>query len=246
MTDDERWQTAVIREIRELAPRIKSFTLDLPRPIRFIAGQHADVRLTTEDGYEAIRSYSIASTPEGASRIELAIERLDNGEVSPFFHDVVLVSDEIEVRAPLGRHFIWRPADGGPLLLVGAGSGIVPLVAMLRHQHRTGPDLPVVLLASARRWEDLPFRDELLALHRERKGFALQLALTRDETSFSDVAVTHHRLDADVVEAALSRLPAPPSRVFVCGSTGFVDTAADAAVQAGVPAGSVRTERYGA
>ncbi len=123
-----RWQKARVTSIETSTPRIKSFALALEHPFEFFPGQHVDIRLTAEDGYVALRSYSIASSPDDTSRIELAIERLVDGEVSPFFHDIVVVGDEVEMRGPLGGHFILRPEDQGPILLIGGGSGVVPLV----------------------------------------------------------------------------------------------------------------------
>ena len=229
--------------IAALTSRIKSFVLAPPRPFPFRAGQHVDVRLTAPDGYRAVRSYSIASGPEDPGRIELAIEVLEGGEVSPFFHDVVVVGDVIELRGPLGGHFVWTVADGGPLLLVGAGSGVVPLVAMLRHRRVAGAGVPTVLLLSARGWDEVPFRDELLDLHGRGDGFALVLALTREAPRR---AGDHgRRVDAAMVAEALALLPAPPRHVFVCGSNPFVNAAADGALAAGVPAPAIRTERYG-
>src|SRR4051794_10754880 len=237
------WQKAVVAGIVRRTPRIKSFVLAPPRPFAFRAGQHVDVRLTAPDGYHAVRSYSIASAPENPDRIELAIELLEDGEVSPFFHEVVALGDEIELRGPLGGHFVWTVADGGPSLLVGAGSGVVPLVAMLRHRRAAASDVPAALLLSARGWEDVPFRDELLDLHDRRDGFALALALTREAPRR---AGDHgRRVDAAMVAEVLALLPGPPRRVFVCGSNPFVNAAADGAVTAGLPAPVIRTERYG-
>ena len=175
-----RWQTAAVVEIAIQTPRIKSFLLKPAEPFTFRSGQHVDLRLTAPDGYKAIRSYSIASAPEDAVWIELAIERLNEGEVSPFFHDVVAVGDEVEMRGPLGGHFVWSNEDVGPLLLIGGGSGVVPLVAMIRHRAATANRTPIVLMLSARKWGDIPFRDELLDLHSRKDGFTLVLTLTRE------------------------------------------------------------------
>jgi len=238
-----RWQTAVVSEIVPRTPRIKSFVFTLSRPFAFQAGQHVDIRLTAPDGYRAMRSYSIASTPGEASTIELAIEHLENGEVSDFFHDDVVVGDEIELRGPLGGHFVWSAADGGPLLLAGGGSGVVPLVAMLREREHEAPSLPVALVFSARSWDDVLYRDELLELADRRDGFSLLLTLTREAPRRpGDYG---RRIDAAIVNAALAELPAPPKYVFVCGSNPFVNAAADAAIVAGIPASKIRTERYG-
>ncbi len=137
-----RWQPAKITAIVSDTPRVKNFFFELSRPFSFRAGQHVDVRLTAPDGYQAERSYSIASAPEAQSSLELAIERLDDGEVSPFFHDVAAVGDDIELRGPIGGHFVWEVADGGPLLLLGGGSGAVPLMAMIRHRASQGSRHP--------------------------------------------------------------------------------------------------------
>ena len=154
-----RWQEAKIAAIMPDTPRVKSFLLAPSAPFPFRAGQHVDVRLTAPDGYQAERSYSIASAPEETAAIELAIERLDDGEVSPFFHDIAEVGDAIELRGPIGGHFVWDVVDGGPLLLLGGGSGVVPLMSMLRHRFaRAGA--PAVLLAHLGR-RHLPRRTAL-------------------------------------------------------------------------------------
>lgn len=237
------WQTAVVEEIIARTARIKSFALAPLQPFKFLAGQHVSVRLTASDGYRAMRSYSIASPPENPCRIELAIEHLEDGEVSPFFHEVVEVGDEIEFRGPLGGHFIWSKTDGGPLLLVAGGSGLVPLMAIIRHREAVARDLPVVLLLSARNWDDVLYRDELLTRHECRTGFTLALTLTREPPRRGiDYG---HRVDASIIVDVLRRLPRSPRHVFVCGTNSFVNAAVDGAIAAGIPASIIRTERYG-
>ncbi len=239
-----QWQGAVIREIVELTPRIKSFQLAPAKPFPYMAGQHVDVRLTAPDGYRAMRSYSIASAPENPNVIELAIERLDDGEVSSFFHEVAAVGDTIELRGPLGGYFLW-PGDGPePLLLVGGGSGVVPLAAMVRHRRASGESRPVTLLYSARTWNDLIFRDELIELDARNDGFRLIVTLTREApVRTGDYG---RRIDTALIAETLTRLPAPPERVYVCGANAFVNVAADGVVAAGIPPANVLTERYGA
>jgi ferredoxin-NADP reductase len=238
------WQPASITAIVRQTSRVSSFFLAPTHPFAFEAGQHVDVRLTAPDGYQAERSYSIASSPGGAADpIELAIERLDEGEVSPYFHDVAVLGDSIELRGPIGGHFVWKPEDGGPLLLLGGGSGVVPLMSMLRHRAARGSTLPALLLVSARQWDDILFREELLALQDRRDGLILSFALTRDRVRRP--GDFERRIDAGMVAALLKRLPAPPSRVFVCGANPFVSAAADAAIEAGLDAALIRTERYG-
>ena len=237
------WQEAKIAAIMPDTPRVKRFLLAPSAPFLFRAGQHVDVLLTAPDGYQAERSYSIASAPEQTAAIELAIERLDDGEVSPFFHDVAEVGDAIELRGPIGGHFVWDVKDGGPLLLLGGGSGVVPLMSMLRHRTAVGSRVPALLLFSSRTWEDVIFRDELLALDARNDGFQLALALTRDQPRRpSDFG---RRVDAAMVAELVGRLPGPPKHVFVCGGNPFVEAASQGAIEAGVAPSMIRTERYG-
>jgi ferredoxin-NADP reductase len=237
------WQSAVVTEIVARTPRITSFFLTPAAPFAFVAGQHVDVRLTAPDGYRAMRSYSIASAPEDAASIELAIERLDDGEVSPFFHDVVQSGDAIELRGPLGGYFVWPDANDGPLLLVGGGSGVVPLVSMIRHRRATHDARPVTLLYSVRSNADALYRDELVALDAQNDGFRLVMTLTREAPSRpGDYG---RRVDAAMMTEVLAGMPSAPARVYVCGANAFVNAAADGAVAAGVEASSVLTERYG-
>ncbi|KKB77814.1 oxidoreductase [Devosia soli] len=238
-----RWQEARITRIVPRTKTLSSFFFLPPEPFTHRAGQHVDVRLTAPDGYTAQRSYSIASAPDTGPEIELAIDRLDDGEVSPFFHDVAQAGDDIELRGPLGGHFVWSPANGGPLLLVGGGSGVVPLLAMVRQGFREKSEARVVLLFSARTAAEAPFLDELLAIEREWPNFTLRLALTRDTPSrASDYG---RRIDGPIISETIRTFGAAPKHVFICGSNAFVNVAADRAVEAGLPAEIIRTERYG-
>ncbi|RWM07331.1 MAG: oxidoreductase [Mesorhizobium sp.] len=237
------WQTATISRVEKRTPRVTSFWFQPSRPFTHLAGQHVDVRLTAPDGYQARRSYSIASAPEAGAGVELAIERLDDGEVSPFFHDVAEVGDEIELRGPLGGHFIWEVSDGGPILLVGGGSGVVPLMAMVRHRASQKSAAPIALVLSARVWDEVIFRDELIGLDDRRDGFDLVLTLTREQARRP--ADYSRRVDAKMMAQAMERLPKAPRLAYVCGSNAFVSAAAEALIDAGVPSGLIRTERYG-
>ncbi|WP_217571162.1 ferredoxin reductase [Mesorhizobium sp. GbtcB19] len=237
------WQAATIARIEKRTPRVTSFWFKPSRPFTHLAGQHVDIRLTAPDGYQARRSYSIASAPQAGAAVELAIERLDDGEVSPFFHDVAAVGDEIELRGPLGGHFIWEDSDGGPILLVGGGSGVVPLMAMVRHRTQRNAAVPVALVFSARVWDEVIFRDELIGLDDRRDGFDLVLTLTREPARRP--ADYSRRVDAHMMAQAIERLPKAPRLAYVCGSNAFVSAAAQALIDADVPAGIIRTERYG-
>lgn len=240
------WREAKIQRIASLTPRIKSFFLDVPQLASQLAshraGQHLDVRLTAPDGYAAQRSYSIASAPR-VGPVELIIEKLDNGEVSPFFHDIAEVGDSIEVRGPLGGHFVWRPADGGPLLLIAGGSGIAPLMAMVRAWAAEPTTTPVLLLCSARTAADLPFHAELLALEATRPGFTFVAVTTRERPP--RLVDRGRRLDAGAIADVLGDWNNAPRHVFVCGANRFVEAVANGLVDADVPATRIKTERYG-
>jgi ferredoxin-NADP reductase len=231
----------VIERIERRTPRVASLFLRAALE-RSLAGQHVDVRLTAPDGYQAQRSYSIASAP-GEPLIELAVERLDDGEVSPYFVDVAQPGDVIEVRVPLGGHFIWREVDGGPLLLVAGGSGVAPLMAMLRHRARAAPETDALLVYSARTWEELIFRDELLRAAERDPHFRLVITTTR--AARHRPADLERRLDRHVLRDVLAEWGTSPSRTYVCGSTPFVEAVANALVDEGVAPDRVWTERYG-
>jgi ferredoxin-NADP reductase len=238
------WQKATIMGIERRSRTVSSFFFRPERPFDFLAGQHVEVRLTAPDGYQARRAYSIASAPMTGDVIELGIEKLENGEVSPYFHEVAEIGDDVELRGPIGGHFIWREEEGGPLLLVGGGSGVVPLLSIVRHRARTGSAAPILLLFSARTRADMPFIEELEGIAAKAGGLQLVETLTRETPANPDVF--SRRIDAAMIADCLKRLPGSPLRVYVCGSNGFVNTAADGVIAAGVPAEIVRTERYGA
>ena len=223
-------------------PRIKSFFFALPQPPSFVPGQHMDVRLVAPDGYEAQRSYSIASAPERTEALELAIERLQDGEVSPFFHDEVRAGDEIDLRGPIGGHFMWSVNDGGPLLLIGGGSGVVPLASMIRHHAAQASDVPVTLVASGRTASDLLYLDELRAYAAAQRGFALIATVTREAPAEGDLR--SGRIDRALLAQALAE-SIPPFRTFVCGSNAFVETVTQALLDLNVAPDRIRTERYG-
>jgi ferredoxin-NADP reductase len=236
-----RWQEARIARIAPLTPRIVQVELEAPIPAHR-AGQHLDVRLTAPDGYQAQRSYSICSAP-GAPRVALAIERLEDGEVSPYFHEVAEPGDTFEVRGPIGGHFVWREQDGGPLLLVAGGSGIAPLVAIARHRAATARGLPTLLVYSARTWDDLAFRDELIAMEADDPAFRIAITTTRGPK----VREQDHerRLDRALTAELLAGWGGTPRHVYVCGSNGFVEAATAGLLALGVPPSHIRTERFG-
>ena len=218
---------------------VRTLHLDVPNWPGHRAGQHKDVRLTAEDGYQAERSYSIASAP--GNGLAITVERLENGEVSPYLVDVARDGDRVEVRGPIGGYFVWDGDEPEPVLLVGGGSGVVPLMAMARQRARVGSTTPMKLLLSSRTIDDVIYREELDAL--EGNGFEVVHTLTRSQppgwTGYS------RRIDPDLLaEVAWPASESP--RVYVCGSTRFVDAAADGLLQIGYNARWIRTERFGA
>jgi glycine betaine catabolism B len=225
------WQNAHITRIEPRSPRVKSFFFGLAEPIAFRPGQHVLLRLTAPDGYRAQRSYSIASAPGPgrAEELELAIERLDDGEVSPFMHDVAQVDDEIELGGPIGGHFNWAPEDGGPVLFIAGGSGVAPFMSMLRLRAALRSQVPATLIFSARAREDLLFFDELSTLASD-DGFSLMVALTRETAAHPFRA---GRIDAAFIAAIIAAMEAPLRHALICGSNPFVETASEGAIAAG-------------
>ena len=246
------WQTAVIERITPETPRARTYTLRLSEPRPFRAGQHYDVRLTAPDGYQAQRSYSIASAPppdgSPAPRIDLTIELIPDGEVSPYFHEVVQPGDTIEVRGPIGGPFTWSPDDHpdrscNPLLLLAGGSGIVPIRSIMAHREAVAPDVPTLLLYSARSPADIIYRPWLDCPDRRRANAVIRYTLTRQPpagwTGYS------RRIDSDMLQECIRRLDDAVPLCYACGPAGFVETAADALIALGIPDQRIRTERFG-
>jgi len=236
------WQIATVSAIRAETPDVSSYTLRLPAWRAHRAGQHYDVRLTAADGYQAQRSYSIASPPSREGEVDLTVERIADGEVSPYFHDVLQVGDQVEMRGPIGGYFVWEPSLGGPLLLVAGGSGVVPLMAMLRERAAADPKPMAVLIHSSRTYDDVIYRDELASLAVNDGGLKVIQTLTRSQppgwTGYD------RRIDRQMLAEAIAAAGAQPL-TYICGPTLLVEAAANALVELGVPPAQVRTERFG-
>ena len=236
------WQIGTVREIRPETAKVKSFTFSLPEWMRHRAGQHYDLRLTAPDGYRAQRSYSIASAPERESAIDLTIERVDDGEVSTFLHETVIVGDRVELRGPIGGYFVWDATQRGPLLLIAGGSGVVPMMSMLRHRAAARSGVPARLLVSSRTIDDVIYRAELDQLASRRDGLEVFHTLTRAQPAgWTGYA---RRID-DAMLAEVARPSAKDALAFVCGPTAFVETAATGLERAGFAATRIKTERFG-
>ena len=235
------WTLGEVVELIDETPRVRSIVLDVPRWMGHRAGQHVDVRLTAEDGYQAQRSYSIASAPED-QRLALTVEGLPDGEVSSYLVGELRAGDMLELRGPVGGYFVWEADMGAPLLLVAGGSGIVPLMSMLRHRDASGAQVGAKLLYSSRSWEDVIYRDELERLASATRGPEVVHTLTRSQPSgWTGYA---RRVDGQMLSETAWPASGMPS-AFVCGPTPFVESVAAALVLLGYPTTSVRTERFG-
>jgi ferredoxin-NADP reductase len=233
------WQLADVLEIVDETPRVRSFVLRCPSWPGHLAGQHVDVRLTAEDGYQAQRSYSIASAPED-EHLVLTVERLEQGEVSPYLFDVLGPGDRLELRGPIGGYFVWQESLGGPLLLLAGGSGIVPLRCMLRHHSATHSPVPARLLYSSRSVAEVIYRKELEQLNSSQ--VEILFTLTR---KWPEGWNGHRRRIDEELLREISWSPSERPLVYVCGPTAFVERAADLLVAVGHDPGRIRTERFG-
>jgi ferredoxin-NADP reductase len=230
-----------VREVVVETPRVRTFVLDVPGWPGHLPGQHVELRLTGDDGSQAHRVYSIASAPE-STRVSLTIEHIEQGEVSPYLVGDVRPGDRFELRGPFGRFFVWTVADGGPLFLIAGGTGLVPLMAMLRHRAAAGSRVPAVLLYSSRTFDDIIYRDELDSLAARGDGLAVVHTLTRGQPAGWSGGT--QRIDAGM----LVRSGFPPTErphVYICGPTSLVESAARLLVALGHEAGRIKTERFG-
>ncbi len=235
------WRTATVREIIEETPRVRSLSLDIPDWPGHRPGQHVDIRLTSDDGYQAQRSYSIASAPEAAELL-VTVERIEEGEVSPYLSSEVIVGDKFELRGPIGGHFVWSAFMTEPLFLVAGGSGVAPLMAMLRHRAAAGNKNPALLVYSSRSFDDIIYRKELAALAARSDGLKVVHTLTRQQPA--GWTGEKKRIDPEM----LSRVgfsPKEQPRIFICGPTQLVESAARALIELGHDAGLIKTERFG-
>lgn len=236
------WQSVRVEQVVVENYRVKTFTLGSSYWGSFRPGQHVRLRLTAPDGYQAQRSYSIASAPETEGVFDLTVELVPGGEVSQYLHDTVVPGDELEVRGPIGGPFTWTKEVGGPLFLIGGGSGIVPLMSMLRHRLRSAADVAVALLYSSRSLEDIIYREELDRIADTSSGVNVIHTLTRSQPhSWTGKS---RRIDQGMLEKTLGVLQDVP-HAYVCGPTPLVESIADHLVTLGVPPERIRTERFG-
>ena len=239
------WQIASVQGIRPETAKVKSFTLALPAWMRHRAGQHYDIRLTAEDGYQTQRSYSIASEPERAGEVDITVERISDGEVSTYLHDVLIPGDRIEVRGPIGGYFVWEALMNEPLLLIAGGSGVVPLMSMIRHRAAAGAQNPTSLLYSSRNFEDVIYYDELEKLRSANNGASgLNIFHTLTRTQPSDWKGYARRIDQEMLRDVVQPL-GKNVKVYICGPTLLVESAANTLVKIGIRSNQIKTERFG-
>jgi len=231
----------VVESVRRETPRVTTLALRVPGWPGHLPGQHVDVRLTSEDGYQAQRLYSIASAPE-TPLVELTVERIEDGEVSPYFVGEVRAGDRFELRGPIGGHFVWTVERGGPLFLIAGGSGVVPLMAMLRHRALAGSRVPAVLLYSSRTLADVIYRAELEQLAAAAAGLRVVHTLTREKPA--GWTGDTRRIDRAMLEDA-GFPPSERPQVFICGPNGLVEMAGQMLVELGHDPELVKTERFG-
>ncbi|HEU0246536.1 MAG TPA: ferredoxin reductase [Gaiellaceae bacterium] len=235
------WALGEVTELIDETSRVRSIVLDVANWPGHRAGQHVDVRLTAEDGYQAQRSYSIASAPED-SHLAITVELLPDGEVSSYLFGELRRGDQLELRGPIGGYFVWEASRGGPLQLVGGGSGIVPLMSMLRHREAAGASVGARLVYSSRSWDDVIYRDELQGLSGGSNGPEVFHTLTRSQPpGWTGYA---RRVDGAMLSETAWPASSSPT-AFICGPTPFVESVASALVLLGYPATSVKTERFG-
>jgi ferredoxin-NADP reductase len=236
------WLPATVAAIRAETPRVKTITFDVPRWSGHLAGQHVDIRLTAEDGYQAQRSYSIASPQGDGAKLELTVENVNDGEVSPFLLEVLAVDDVIELRGPIGGYFTWRPKQPGPLMLVAGGSGVVPLMSILRTRAMAGDRTPTRVLYSSRTAADIIYREEMAQFARADDGATIVHTLTRTQPTGWD----GERGRIDLAMLRRHCWPAAQNPIaFVCGPTPFVEAVANALVTLDYPPDRIKTERFG-
>jgi ferredoxin-NADP reductase len=235
------WRVAEVAQVVPETPRVKTLVLAVPGWPGHRPGQHVDVRLTGEDGSRAQRSYSIASAPE-SPHLALTVERIDEGEVSPYLVDDVQPGDGFEVRGPIGGYFVWTADLGGPLLLIAGGSGVVPLMAMLRHRATVRSPVPAVLLYSSRTLEDAIYREELDRMAANADGLTVVHTLTRRQPAGWTGGAS--RIDGPML-ADVGFAPRDRPRIFICGPTGLVESAAQLLVGLGHEPSLIKTERFG-
>ncbi|KAA1303370.1 MAG: oxidoreductase [SAR202 cluster bacterium] len=240
---EKPWRVATVTAVKIASTRVKLFTLELPSGGNFKAGQHYDVQLTAPDGYQAQRSYSLASSPGDTDLIEIAIELIDDGEVSSYFHHSVEPGQRIEIRGPIGGHFTWKPSHTKSSIFIAGGSGIAPIISMLRHRYAVKNNSPAVLLFSVRTEDDILYREELESMSDNDPSLQVVTTITR-ETSKDWIGNTR-RIDRNMIDSTLVNTGVTPESAYVCGGSGFVESMANTLLDIGLDFKQIHIERFG-
>lgn len=239
MSNASDWRIATVAKIVDETPTVKTFTFTMPSSVEHMAGQHYEVRLTAEDGYQAARLYSAASVANGSNELELTIALLADGEVSPYLHEHVTVGDKIEIRGPLGKFFIWQPSMPEAIFMIGGGSGVVPLRCILQTHQQANATTPITLLYSARSFDDIIYKQELLA-----PNMPVTITLTGQSPPVDWTGHTG-RISFALLEEVLVTLPTTARPIcYVCGMTPFVEAIANALLTMGIPPARIKAERF--
>lgn len=233
---NNQWHAAKVVKIVEETPNVKTFSFELPYPANHVAGQHYELQLTAENGYQAARPYSAASTAKNMPLLELTIQRVPDGEVSPYVYDSLEIGDEVEIRGPFGKFFVWDDSITEPVLLVGGGSGVVPLRSMLESHQASGSETQMHLVYSARTYDDIIYKDAMLT--------SKETTITLTQNTSKDWKGATGRIDAALLKKALDTYESTPV-CFVCGMSSFVGAISDALQSIGVPMENIKTERFG-
>ena len=234
--NNSTWFQSNVKEIITETPTVKTFVLELPHDVSHLAGQHYEIRLTSEDGYQAARLYSAASPANSVKTLELTVALLTNGELSPYLHEYIKVGDQLEIRGPLGKFFVWNPEDTSPVLLIAGGSGVVPMRCILNAHHDSGSKTDISVLYSARSFEEIIYKDELVDQPN------IQITLT--DNIPDEWRGLKGRIDINTLKQSLEAMGSSPL-CYVCGSTPFVEAMADSLLSLGVPSERIKTERFG-
>jgi len=229
------WLVATVEKISIESPMVKSYFFRMPQPVNHLAGQHYELRLTAENGYQAARLYSAAAASDGSTLLQLSIMDVVDGEVSPYIFKQLKVGDEVEIRGPFGKYFVWSPEETRPILLVGGGSGVVPMHSMLSSHQKSGTTTPMKLLYSARHYDDILFKDDFLS------SDDVIITLTQEQSK--DWTGNTGRINSEMLSKVLEGLTSP--LCYICGMSPFVDAVSNGLIELGVASENIKTERFG-
>jgi len=235
VTTNNTWLVATVEKIIVESPMVKSYFFRMPHPVNHLAGQHYELRLTAENGYQAARLYSAAAASNSDTLLQLSIMSVANGEVSPYIFKQLKVGDEVEIRGPFGKYFVWSPEETQSVLLIGGGSGVVPMHAMLSAHEQSNSNAPMKLLYSARHYDDILFKDDFLS--------SKDVTITLTQEQLDNWRGNTGRINLEMLNEIIKNLDSP--LCYICGMSPFVDAASNGLIELGIPAANIKTERFG-